>query len=93
MDPNTILSALKPATPHHLNYRNSCPPHLFYWTPTQPINEIASYLNMVWTNRNLSNQEVLQSLQIIFNNTLDKTGKQINMIHLNNDPIPTRKDF
>ena len=48
---------------------------------------------MIWTNRNLSNQEVLQSLQIIFNNTLDKTGKQINMIHLNNDPIPTRKDF
>ena len=40
-------------------------------------------------NKNLSNQDVLRSLQIIFDDSLDKQGKQINMIHLNETPVST----
>ena len=60
---------------------------------TQPIDEIASYLNVVRSNRNLSNQKVLQSLQIVFDDTLDETGEQINTLHLNDNPTPTKEDF
>ena len=35
------------------------------------------------TNKNLFNQEVLRSLQIIFDDTVDETGKQINLLPLN----------
>ena len=40
-------------------------------------------------NKNLSNQDVLRSLQIIFDDSLDKQGKQINTIHLNETPVST----
>ena len=58
---------------------------------TKLIDEVESYLNVMHTNKNLSNQEVLKSLQIIFDNSVDEQGKQINTIHLNQDP--PQEDF
>ena len=46
------------------------------------------------TNQNLSNQDVLRSLQIIFDDSLDEQGEQINMIRLNETPASTtEQDF
>ena len=58
---------------------------------TKPIDEVEAYLNIVQSNRNLSNQDVLKSLQIIFDDSVDEQGEQINTIHLNQ--IPPKEDF
>ena len=58
---------------------------------TKPIDEVESYLNIVCSNRNLSNQDVLKSLQIIFDDSVDEQGEQINAIHL--DSNSPKKDF
>ena len=44
----------------------------------------------MWTNLNLSNQEVLRLLQIIFDDILDETGKQINTLCLDENPTPNQ---
>ena len=59
--------------------------------PTKPIDEVESYLNVIRSNTNLSNQDVLKSLQILFDNSIDEQGKQINSIRLDEE-IP-HKDF
>ena len=53
--------------------------------PTKPIDEVESYLNVIRSNRNLSNQDVLKSLQILFDDSIDKQGEQINTIRLNEE--------
>ena len=75
------------------NIRNTDTPPLPTPDPprTQPIDEVASYLNVMHTNKNLSNQDVLWSLQIIFDDSLDEQGEQINMIHLNEMPVSTNE--
>ena len=50
--------------------------------PTKPIDEVESYLNVIRSNRNLSNQDVLKSLQILFDDSIDEQGEQINTIRL-----------
>ena len=45
------------------------------------------------TNKNLSNVDVLQSLQIIFNDSLDETSKQINMLRLEENSSSTKSGF
>ena len=58
---------------------------------TKPIDEVESYLNIIQSNRNLSNQDVLKSLQILFDDSVDELGEQVNTIHLN--PEIPKKDF
>ena len=58
---------------------------------TKPIDEVESYLNIMCTNKNLSNQEVLKSLQIIFDDSVDEQGEQINTIRLKQDS--PKEDF
>ena len=53
--------------------------------PTKPIDEVESYLNVIRSNRNLSNQDVLKSLQILFDDSVDEQGEQINSIRLNEE--------
>ena len=59
--------------------------------PTKPIDEVESYLNVIRSNRNLSNQDVLKSLQILFDDSIDEQGEQINTIRLDQE-IP-KTDF
>ena len=59
--------------------------------PTKPIDEVESYLNVIRSNRNLSNQDVLKSLQILFDDSIDELGEQVNTIRLNKE-IP-QTDF
>ena len=59
--------------------------------PTKPIDEVESYLNVICSNRNLSNQDVLKSLQILFDDFVDEQGEQINTIRLDEE-IP-QTDF
>ena len=58
---------------------------------TKPIDKVESYLNVICSNKNLLNQEVLKSLQIIFDDSIDKQGKQINTIRL--DQESRQEDF
>ena len=74
--------------PHNICNTNTAPIPNLELPHTQPIDKVASYLNVMHTNRNLSNQDVLCSLQII--NSLDEQGKQMNTIHLDKNP---QKDF
>ena len=39
----------------------------------QPIDEVTSYLNILCTNQNLSNAEILCNMQILFKETLNET--------------------
>ena len=57
---------------------------------TKPIDKVESYLNVVRSNRNLSNQDILKSLQILFDDSVDEQGEQVNTIRLNQIP---QKDF
>ena len=77
--------------PHNVRNTNTPPLPTPDPTCTQPIDEVASYLNVMCTNKNLSNQDVLHSLQIIFDDSLDEQGEQINMIHLAEIPISTKE--
>ena len=45
------------------------------------------------TNKNLSNQDVLRFLQIIFDDSLDETSKQTNMLCLEDNPNPINLGF
>ena len=80
-----------PRNQHPHNVRNTNTSPIPKPPRTQPIDEIESYLNVMRTNRNLSNQEVLKSLQIIFDDSLDEQGEQVNTICL--EQPSTRKDF
>ena len=85
----TPIKTYQPQNQRPHNVRNTDTPPTPETPCTQPIDEVASYLNVMCTNKNLSNQDVLQSLQIIFDDSLDKQGKQINMIRLNETPAST----
>ena len=72
--------------PHNIRNTSTTPT-----PPTKPIDEVESYLNVIRSNRNLSNQDVLKSLQILFDDSIDEQGEQINTIRLD-ERIPQR-DF
>ena len=72
--------------PHNVRNTSTTPT-----PPTKPIDKVESYLNVIQSNRNLSNQDVLKSLQILFDDTVDEQGEQVNTIRLNQE-IP-REDF
>ena len=63
--------------PHNIRNTNTTPV-----PPTKPIDEVESYLNVIRSNRNLSNQDILKSLQILFDDSIDEQGEQINTIRL-----------
>ena len=72
--------------PHNVRNTSTTP------TPTtKPIDEVESYLNVIRSNKNLSNQDVLKSLQILFDDSIDEQGEQINLIHLK--PETPQKGF
>ena len=63
--------------PHNIRNTSTTPV-----PPTKPIDKVESYLNIIRSNRNLSNQDVLKSLQILFDDSVDEQGEQVNTIHL-----------